>query len=136
MGRVGYDLAEAAYFHRELPYDPGRAEQDNPRLRDARALVAAGAVTVDGDLVTVRVTDHARQVRFAHGGGASCTCDWWEKYRGSRGSCKHVLAARIARDGTAAPGGGSPPAGRATGASPAAAPLPTGSAASRTGDPR
>jgi hypothetical protein len=101
MGRVGYDLAEAAYFHRELPYDAGRAEHDNPRLRDARALVAAGAVTVDGDLVTVRVTDHTQQVRFAPGGSASCTCEWWEKYRDSRGSCKHVLAARMARDGAA-----------------------------------
>ncbi|HEX3923734.1 MAG TPA: SWIM zinc finger family protein [Streptosporangiaceae bacterium] len=110
MGRVGYDLAEAAYFHRELPYDPGRAEQDNPRLRDARALVAAGAVTVDGDLVTVWVTDHARQVRFAPGGGASCTCDWWEKYRDSRGSCKHVLAARMARDEVGAPGPAGPSA--------------------------
>jgi hypothetical protein len=132
MGRVGYDLAEAAYFHRELPYDPGRAERDNPRLRDARALVAAGAVTVDGDLVTVWVTDHARQVRFAADGGASCTCDWWEKYRGSRGSCKHVLAARIARDGAAAPGGPSWPAGRATDATvPAATSASAGSAAGR-----
>jgi hypothetical protein len=136
MGRVGYDLAEAAYFHRELPYDAGRAERDNPRLRDARALVAAGAVTVDGDLVTVWVTDHARQVAFAAGGSASCTCEWWEKYRDSRGLCKHVLAARMARDGAAAPGQGSPPAGRATGASSAAAPVPTGSAAIRAGDPR
>lgn len=109
-GWAGYDLAEAAYFHRELPYDPGRAEQDNPRLRDARALVAAGAVTVDGDLVTVWVTDHARQVRFAPGGGASCTCDWWEKYRDSRGSCKHVLAARMARDEVGAPGPAGPSA--------------------------
>ncbi|MYR57492.1 SWIM zinc finger family protein, partial [Streptomyces sp. SID625] len=32
-GRVGYDTAEAAYFHRELPYDAGRAERHNPRLR-------------------------------------------------------------------------------------------------------
>src|SRR6266568_361228 len=47
-GQVGYDLAEAAYFHRVLPYDGALAEQVNPRLRDARALVAAGAVTVDG----------------------------------------------------------------------------------------
>ncbi|MFD8638459.1 SWIM zinc finger family protein, partial [Streptomyces sp. NPDC059656] len=41
-GRVGYDLAEAAYFHRELPYDARRAERHNPRLVAARALLAAG----------------------------------------------------------------------------------------------
>jgi hypothetical protein len=89
-GRVGYDLAEAAYFHRELPYDGRLAEQLNPRLRDARALVSAGAVTVaDG---SARVNGH--QVRFT-ANGASCTCRWWAEYRGSRGKCKHVLAAEL-----------------------------------------
>lgn len=29
-GLVGYDAAEAAYFHRRLPYDAGRAELHNP----------------------------------------------------------------------------------------------------------
>ncbi|MDR1187609.1 MAG: SWIM zinc finger domain-containing protein [Bifidobacteriaceae bacterium] len=23
-----------------------------------------------------------------------CTCPWWVKYHGTRGPCKHVLAAR------------------------------------------
>jgi hypothetical protein len=35
-GRVGYDIADAAYFHRELPYDADRAERHNPRLVAAR----------------------------------------------------------------------------------------------------
>jgi hypothetical protein len=100
-GRVGYDLAEAAYFHRELPYDAALAERDNPRLRNARALVAAGAVTLDGDLATVTSGDHIQRVRFAAGGpadgAATCTCDWHAKHRGSRGPCKHVLAATMAR---------------------------------------
>jgi SWIM zinc finger len=96
-GRVGFDVAEAAYFHRELPYDPDRVERMNPRLRNARALVEAGAVRLDADLATVTVDDHAHRVRFAPDGAASCTCPWWAKYRGSRGPCKHVLAAGIAR---------------------------------------
>ena len=25
-----------------------------------------------------------------------CTCPWWGKHRGTRGPCKHVLAARMA----------------------------------------
>lgn len=49
-GRIGYDVAEAAYFHRELPYDTGRAEHQNPRLRAAQALVEAGAVSLEGSL--------------------------------------------------------------------------------------
>jgi hypothetical protein len=96
-GRVGFDVTEAAYFHRELPYDPDRVERMNPRLRNARALVEAGAVRLDGDLARVSVDDHWQQVRFAPDGAASCTCPWWATYRGSRGPCKHVLAAGIAR---------------------------------------
>src|SRR6266545_1063450 len=96
-GRVGFDVTEAAYFHRELPYDPDRVERMNPRLRNARALVEAGAVRLRGDLATVTVDDHAQQVRFTPDGAASCTCPWWAKYRGSRGPCKHALAAGIAR---------------------------------------
>jgi len=26
----------------------------------------------------------------------TCTCPWWGKHRGTRGPCKHVLAARLA----------------------------------------
>ena len=29
-----------------------------------------------------------------------CTCPWYAKYRGGRGPCKHVLAARIATHST------------------------------------
>jgi hypothetical protein len=96
-GRAGFDVTEAAYFHRELPYDPDRVERMNPRLRNARALVEAGAVRLDGDVAMVRVDDHDQRVRFSPAGATSCTCPWWAKYRGSRGPCKHVLAAGIAR---------------------------------------
>ncbi|PZH11370.1 hypothetical protein C1I97_13095 [Streptomyces sp. NTH33] len=101
-GRVGYDTAEAAYFHRELPYDAERAERHNPRLRDARALVAAGAVALDGVLATVTAEDgHVHRVRD-EAGVLSCSCLWWAKYRGGRGPCKHALAVRMVRWGTAA----------------------------------
>ncbi|MFC3996974.1 SWIM zinc finger family protein [Nocardiopsis sediminis] len=96
-GRIGYDVAEAAYFHRELPYDTKRAERDNPRLRAARALVEAGAVRLDGDgPATVTVDDHVHRVRSA-GGLLTCTCRWWAEYRGGRGPCTHALAVGIAR---------------------------------------
>ncbi|WP_406859529.1 SWIM zinc finger family protein [Streptomyces sp. HUAS MG47] len=99
-GRVGYDVADAAYFHRELPYDAGRAERHNPRLVAARVLVAEGAVTLDGALASVASGERAYQVRES-GGALSCTCPWWADYRGRRGPCKHALAVRIARrDGT------------------------------------
>jgi SWIM zinc finger len=79
------------------------ADRDNPRLRDARALVAAGAVALAGDVATVTVADHVQRVRLGAGGQAWCTCDWWAKHRGTRGPCKHVLAVRLARDAAASP---------------------------------
>ncbi|WP_331729938.1 MULTISPECIES: SWIM zinc finger family protein [unclassified Streptomyces] len=102
-GRVGYDLAEAAYFHRELPYDARRAERHNPRLVAARALLEQDAVTLDGPGTAV-VASGERRYRVRESGGAlSCTCQWWADYRGRRGPCKHALATRMAlRAATAA----------------------------------
>ena len=98
-GRVGYDHADAAYFHRELPYDAERAAKQNPRLRAARDLLDAGAVSWDGDIATVKVEDHVQRVRAAADGALSCTCLWYAKYQGGRGPCKHILAADAYRRG-------------------------------------
>jgi hypothetical protein len=98
-GRIGRDLAEASYFHRELPYDLDAVERLNPRLAGARALVAADAVRVEkplGEDVVALVTsgDNAYRVRW-HEGRRSCTCPWYAKYQGTRGACKHVLAVEV-----------------------------------------
>ncbi|MGV9264691.1 SWIM zinc finger family protein [Kitasatospora sp. NPDC003701] len=99
-GQIGYDTAETAYFHRQLPYDAGRAEARNPRLRAAHALVAAGAVRLaeGGALAEVTVDDHLQRVRTDAAGRVSCTCLWWAKYRGGRGPCKHALAVAVVRE--------------------------------------
>jgi len=96
-GRVGYDLAEDGYFHRELPYDPALLAGMHPRLRDARALLDAGSVTVtaEGALVVSNSTEY--RVTRAADGTSRCTCPWWGRYRGGRGPCKHILAADLAR---------------------------------------
>ncbi|MEU6300570.1 SWIM zinc finger family protein [Streptomyces erythrochromogenes] len=103
-GRVGYDAADASYFHRELPYDAHRAEARNPRLTAARTLLADGAVHLHTPAApagegtaTVRSGERHYQVREAAGGVLSCTCQWWADYRGRRGPCKHALAVRMAR---------------------------------------
>ncbi|MEV6239224.1 SWIM zinc finger family protein [Lentzea sp. NPDC051838] len=87
-GRVGYDLAEAAYFHRELPYSGVDVQAMNPRLRNAKALVEQNAVRWDGDTALIG------EYRVS---GDMCTCRWWAEYRGGRGKCKHVLAADMSR---------------------------------------
>ncbi|SCL23011.1 SWIM zinc finger [Micromonospora pallida] len=94
-GRVGYDVAEDAYFHRVLPYDAGRAERDNPRLAGARALVEAGAVGWDGEVATVQHGTEVYRVRRRAEGGYTCSCLWWSRHRGERGPCRHALAASM-----------------------------------------
>ncbi|HSA53897.1 MAG TPA: SWIM zinc finger family protein [Yinghuangia sp.] len=114
-GRIGYDVSEAAYFHRELPYDSGRAERMNPRLRDARAIVDRRDVTPDGERFRVVGTTASYHVRLHEDG--TCTCEWWAKHRGGRGPCKHVLAAQIyarRESGAATPGTASAEAAGAT----------------------
>jgi SWIM zinc finger len=100
-GRVGYDVAEAGYFHRTLPYAAEVVERMNPRLAGARALVTAGAVEVTGEVAVVRSGDDIYHVRHADD-VFSCTCPWWAKHRGERGPCKHALAVRIVRAGVPA----------------------------------
>ncbi len=97
-GRVGYDVTEAAYFHRVLPYNAEAAARLNPRLAGARALVAAGAVTTETpmpDRAWVHSGCDRYLVRVADGHPVSCTCQWWAKHRGDRGPCKHLLAVTL-----------------------------------------
>jgi len=97
-GQVGYDLEAGAYFHRPLPLVPEALTVLHPRLGDARALADSGVVTRNGD-GDYRV--RSGEVDYlVHLGpeGDRCTCPWWAKHRGTRGPCKHVLAARIVED--------------------------------------
>jgi hypothetical protein len=93
-GRVGYDLAEEAFFHRELPFGSA-LEAMHPRLVSARQLIAAGAVTVTGTGAIVHSGESEHRVTFATPADR-CTCPWWGKHQANRGPCKHVLAARLA----------------------------------------
>lgn len=92
-GRVGWDLHDAAWFHRELPDDPSRVTRDNPRLTAARKLVDAGGVVRDagGWLVTSGKADYLVTGEPAE----RCSCTWYLTHARDRGPCKHVLAARI-----------------------------------------
>jgi hypothetical protein len=94
-GRVGYDLAQGAYFHRELPLGADALLKLNPRLMEARQLANDGMVQLDDGGARVRSGDLEYRVTFASEHDR-CTCPWWGKYAGTRGPCKHVLAARLA----------------------------------------
>jgi SWIM zinc finger len=112
-GRVGYDVADAGYFHRVLPYNADAAARLNPRLVAARRLVAEAAVSLDATTAAAQAShawvtsgDARYQVRVVAGRPVSCTCQWWASYRGERGPCKHVLAVMLslAPDDDAEPG--------------------------------
>ena len=96
-GHVGFDLNGQTYFHRQLPYVAARVEANYPRLVAARALEQSGAVATDGARLRVRSEEHLHWVSFADG-VPCCTCYFWSKYKGSRGPCKHILAAQLFLD--------------------------------------
>jgi SWIM zinc finger len=91
-GRVGYDLANNTFFHRELPYDRTLLEKMHPRLLGAQKLVDEDAVRLEGEAAYVSSGDVEYLVR-----GERCTCPWFARHRGERGPCKHVLAAQQVR---------------------------------------
>ena len=96
-GRVGYDLAQSAYFHRELPYDREVLEKMHPRLLGARELVEQRAVRLRPDGTAIVRSGEADYVVRTENGVTRCTCAWFAKHRGERGPCKHVLAVEYAR---------------------------------------
>lgn len=93
-GRVGYDLAEQSFFRRELPFGPALSKV-HPRLAGAHAVIESRAVTPHDGGASVRGGDAEHRVTFATPHDV-CTCPWWGRYRGTRGPCQHVLAARMA----------------------------------------
>ncbi|MCC2668282.1 MAG: hypothetical protein K0Q72_753 [Armatimonadetes bacterium] len=97
-GLVGFDVTQGAYFHRELPFDLSLIESLQPRLRDARKLVAENGVRIEsqGEVTEAWVQGSGveHRVRVTEE-GARCTCPWYAKHQGERGPCKHVLAVQI-----------------------------------------
>lgn len=96
-GKLGYDLYENSYFHRELPEEPERVHKDNPRLVAARKLIdqiesiGGGQWIVHSQDMDYRVTyDPNRDIKEA-----KCTCAWYFNHQNGRGPCKHILAVRL-----------------------------------------
>jgi len=98
-GLVGFDLANGAYFSRQMPFDMELVESVHPRLKAARKLVDSGDVKVlskVGDAVEAQVkgTDVNHRVRI-DSEREYCSCQWHSKYQGHRGPCKHILSVKL-----------------------------------------
>ena len=90
-GRVGFDLVEQAWFHRELPLDTREALlRRNPRLAGASRLAEADAVS--GAAPKWNVRSGERTYEIVLGDRHRCTCTWEREHEGARGPCKHILA--------------------------------------------
>jgi len=100
-GAVGYDLADAGYFHRELPFAIDGLERRHPRLAAARQLVADGRVRAEEtgeDRLVAWVGGSGVEHRVAlDAAGWTCTCPWYARHRMERGPCKHILAVQVAQ---------------------------------------
>ncbi|HVA47632.1 MAG TPA: SWIM zinc finger family protein [Pirellulales bacterium] len=106
-GLVGYDLSTGRYFHRVLPFDVGKVESQQPRLKAARELVASGTCRIvkqqNGEThLQIPGSDVHHFVRL-EAEGDRCSCRWCNRYRGQRGPCKHILAARLMVEGEESP---------------------------------
>jgi hypothetical protein len=98
-GRLGHDLADAAWFHRELPVDGEQVVRRNPRLRHAQELVATDGVRRAGaGEWLVRGSDAGHRVSGLSSAELVCTCPWAESHEAGRGPCKHVLAVLLEED--------------------------------------
>ncbi|MDP9961888.1 SWIM zinc finger family protein [Chryseobacterium lathyri] len=98
MGLLGYDLDDNGFFYRRLPFKLSRIIGLNPRMKNAEKLIAEGKVEIlnkNSDRTEARVegTGVHHTVIIDHD-KERCTCEWFSKYQGERGPCKHVLAVK------------------------------------------
>ena len=100
IGLLGFDLVNNAHFYRRLPFKTARILSLNPRLKNARKLVAENTIQLlkqTPDYVEARVkgTGDIIHTVLIDNGHARCTCDWFTSHQGKRGLCKHVLAVKM-----------------------------------------
>ena len=96
-GKLGFDVRDRAFFHRELPDDPDRVLKDNPRLVGAKKLVE-DTEYIDDNIWHVKSGDTTYRVIYPSDENlenAKCTCTWYLKHQNSRGPCKHILAVKL-----------------------------------------
>ncbi|MBV8326342.1 SWIM zinc finger family protein [Chryseobacterium sp.] len=98
MGMLGYDLDDNGFFYRRLPFKLNRILGLNPRMKNAEKLIEEGKVEI---LNTTKERTEARvagtgvhHTVIIEGEKERCTCEWFSKYQGERGPCKHVLAVK------------------------------------------
>jgi len=99
MGLLGYDLSEKAHFYRRLPFKTERILSLNPRLKNAKKLLANEDIEIverRAEYIEAKVKGSGvvHKVIIDHN-SQRCTCDWFTAYQGKRGICKHILGVKM-----------------------------------------
>ncbi|REC48519.1 SWIM zinc finger family protein [Chryseobacterium pennipullorum] len=98
VGLLGYDLDDHGFFYRRLPFKLDRILELNPRMKNAEKLIETGKVEIissNSDRTEARVEGTGvHHTIIIETGKERCTCEWFSKYQGLRGPCKHVLAVK------------------------------------------
>jgi hypothetical protein len=98
MGLLGYDLDDKEFFYRKLPFKLERIAGLNPRMKNAEKLIEEGKVIIlhdQNDRTEARVEGSGvHHTVILENEKERCTCEWFSKYQGERGPCKHVLAVK------------------------------------------
>ncbi|SFN83361.1 SWIM zinc finger [Chryseobacterium oleae] len=98
MGLLGYDLDDHGFFYRRLPFKLNRIIGLNPRMKNAEKLIAEGKVEIlNKSLARTEARVEGTGVHHTviiDNDKERCTCEWFSKYQGERGPCKHVLAVK------------------------------------------
>ncbi|MDR3023759.1 SWIM zinc finger family protein [Chryseobacterium sp.] len=98
MGLLGYDLDDQEFFYRRLPFKLSRIIGLNPRIKNANKLIEDGKVEIlnnNKERTEARVEGTGvHHTVIIEEEKERCTCEWFSKYQGERGPCKHVLAVK------------------------------------------
>lgn len=99
MGLLGYDLSEKAHFYRRLPFKTERILSLNPRLKNAKKLLANEDIEIverRADYIEAKVKGSGVVHKvIIDNNSQRCTCDWFTAYQGKRGICKHILGVKM-----------------------------------------
>lgn len=99
IGLLGYDLHSHQHYYRRLPFKMERILALNPRLKNAKKLVATAGVQFvknTTDYIEARVDGSGVQhTVIIQGDKQQCTCNWFTNHQGKRGLCKHILAVKM-----------------------------------------
>ncbi len=93
-GKLGFDVHDQTYYHRELPDESTRVLKDNPRLVAAQKLVDK-VTNIGENKYMVSSNEWDYRVYFPSVNEAKCTCAWYLNHQNKRGPCKHILAVQL-----------------------------------------